>query len=449
MVDLPLVSIILTSYNQGQYIKQCIESILEQSYTNFELIISDDCSTDNSLEIINSFRDERIHLNVSENNKGTTMLNLESCIHMGNGKYIAVAHSDDLWDKHKLEKQLFLLENRPEFGAVFTLAERIDTDNIIIENDNSLFVDFNGTQAEWLNCFFYKYNILCHPSVMIHRDIYQSIMKKFTGAVSYRQLGDFLIWIELVKQKQIYVLPEKLMRFRIHENSMSSVLSVRNLRCFKNELYFILKNFFEDIPENLFIDGFCGNFIKKGKLTKEELLCEQAFLYLIESDIHTRFIYYQIGMEKLYHLLNSEQSRKTLEESYNFTAKDFHALKEDVPPIKDYEYFDYCYERVIGNKKLENSKSTAIYGSGKYAYEIFNYISNNDKYNSIKIKCFIENNNNKTGETLCGLPIVLLEKAMEIFHVDTIIIGSYSYQNVIYDRIMNQANGNINLIKMF
>ena len=117
-MDNPKVSVILTSYNKEAYIGKAIESVLAQTFKDFELIIADDGSSDNSLALINKYaeKDERIRVYYFEKNKGIPSAH-NMAISMSNGKYIAMIDCDDFWEKNKLEKQVGFLEDNPEYGA--------------------------------------------------------------------------------------------------------------------------------------------------------------------------------------------------------------------------------------------------------------------------------------------------------------------------------------------
>lgn len=112
MPDLPKVSIIVPVYNADQYIANSIEQVLSQTYTNWELILVDDCSTDRSVEIIKEYlQDERIKLYIQEKN-GRAAKARNRGIDLSSGKYIAYLDADDVWMKDKLEKQVNFMEDK-------------------------------------------------------------------------------------------------------------------------------------------------------------------------------------------------------------------------------------------------------------------------------------------------------------------------------------------------
>lgn len=151
-----LVSIITPSYNSAAYIAEMIESILAQTYTNWELLITDDCSTDDSVKIIESYatKDSRIKLFRLASNSGAGIARNKS-IEEARGRYIAFCDSDDLWKPQKLEKQVeFMQKNGYEF--VYCKSDVIDTEGNVIAINNrvrrvsyfsTIIVNFIGTSS--------------------------------------------------------------------------------------------------------------------------------------------------------------------------------------------------------------------------------------------------------------------------------------------------------------
>lgn len=122
----PFVSIIMPSYNSSDYIKQSIESVLAQDYQNWELLITDDCSIDNTLSVIRKFEenDERIKVFENKINSGSGVSRNYS-ISMAKGKYIAFLDSDDLWRPNKLTKQIDFMESN-KYIFTYTAYQKFD-----------------------------------------------------------------------------------------------------------------------------------------------------------------------------------------------------------------------------------------------------------------------------------------------------------------------------------
>ncbi|CRI59807.1 hypothetical protein CCOS191_5271 [Pseudomonas sp. CCOS 191] len=223
MLQAPRISVILTSFNHAKYLREAIDSVLEQTFTNFELIIWDDASTDESWDIISSYSDTRLKAFRNETSmRGVYGIN-KAISEVAQGEYIAIHHSDDLWENQKLEKQIAFLDQHDEFGAVFSNALAINESGEPYTDTQhyyySVFNEANRTRHEWLRLFFNKGNALCHPSVLIRKQCYDTCGLYRSGLA---QLADFDMWIRVCLRYQIHVLPEKLVRFRVRDNEANA-----------------------------------------------------------------------------------------------------------------------------------------------------------------------------------------------------------------------------------
>ncbi|MBM3590851.1 MAG: glycosyltransferase [Alphaproteobacteria bacterium] len=209
----PKISVIISSYNHEKYIAQAIESVLSQSFADFELLIIDDNSTDNTAGIIKNFKDPRIKFFQNSQNFGMT-INTNNLIKKASGNYIATLNSDDYWQHNKLAKQIDFLEKNLDYGACFTLA------NIVDDNGKSPtkiktnpFKHLELNRFELLNYLFFNNNFLCYPSAMIRKKILEEV-----GYLNpaYLILLDVELWIKILfAGHEIKILPEKLTNFRI------------------------------------------------------------------------------------------------------------------------------------------------------------------------------------------------------------------------------------------
>lgn len=213
---MPTVSILLTSCNRAAFLRESIDSILAQTYSDFELIIWDDHSTDGSWEIIQSFNDPRICALQNSAAMGPVLGLNKAIFDIANGEFFAVHHSGDLWSIDKLSKQLACLEQRPGAAAVFSHIQAIAEEGFGLDDDEHPLPGRvnqpNRTRHEWLRYFFEHGNALCHPSVLIRRAVY----KECGGyPEALEQLPDFDMWVRLLLKHEIHVLPERLVEFRV------------------------------------------------------------------------------------------------------------------------------------------------------------------------------------------------------------------------------------------
>ncbi len=212
---MPTVSVIIPSYNHEKFVAEAIQSVLSQTYQDFEIIITDDASSDQSVNAIKQFTDPRIRFFCfTENQGGSATTN--HCIKQARGKYIALLNSDDIFLPNKLSKQVAYLETHHHCAAVFSHAQVIHENGEPFTDDNNFYVQVftqkNRTRYEWLNLFFYHGNCLCHPSMLIRKECFDRY-----GLYDSRlaQLDDFDMWIRLCLNHEIHILQEKLIKFRV------------------------------------------------------------------------------------------------------------------------------------------------------------------------------------------------------------------------------------------
>lgn len=242
---MPKVTVILTSYNHAKYLPEAVDSALSQTFDDFEFIIWDDASTDESWSLIKGYSDPRIKAyRNDQRRRGIYGLN-KVIAQLASSNYIAIHHSDDIWEKQKLEKQIKFLDGHSDFGAVFTNALAIGEDGDPLNDPNhfysNIFEQPNRTRHQWLRYFFYHGNALCHPSVIVRKKCFEKCgLYRFGMA----QLTDFDMWIRLCLKYEIYVLPEKLVRFRVRANeaNASAIRPATRIR-YATEFYLISKIF--------------------------------------------------------------------------------------------------------------------------------------------------------------------------------------------------------------
>ena len=206
-----LVSIIMPTYNCVRFIVETISSIQNQTYENWEVEIVDDCSTDDTKEIVEELakKDSRIHYTCLEINSGAAVARTEA-MKLAQGEYMAFCDSDDLWMPDKLERQLaFMQENNYAFSC--TAYEQIDEQskslNRVIKTVRK--TDYNRLL---LDC------PVGNSSVMYH----VGTMGKFE-VPNIRKRNDDALWLTMLKkEKYIWGMPDVLMRYRIRKNSISS-----------------------------------------------------------------------------------------------------------------------------------------------------------------------------------------------------------------------------------
>lgn len=219
---MPRVSICIPSFNHDKYVRAAIESVLAQSFQDYEIVVTDDGSTDRTPEEVRSIPDARVSLEVLPRNYGACIA-LNASIRRSKGEYVAILNSDDLFLPRKLEQQVRYLDDHQEVGAVFGDATFVDEAGAPLAHTDTLYDDIfkvaNRTRGQWLRQFFLKGNALCHPAVLIRRRCYDEV-GYYDPALA--QLPDLDMWVRLLKRYDIHVIHEPLVAFRILKNNLNA-----------------------------------------------------------------------------------------------------------------------------------------------------------------------------------------------------------------------------------
>jgi glycosyltransferase involved in cell wall biosynthesis len=218
---MPRVSVVIASYNHEKYVRAAIESVLAQSFQDFEILVTDDGSSDRTVAEVQVIADPRLSLEVLPRNLGATIA-INSTILRSTGEYIAILNSDDLFLAGKLERQVRFLDENPGIPAVFTRPSFIGEDGGPHPNPGpaiALAQETNRPRHKWLRRFFRKGNGLCHPSVLIRRSCYDEI-GLYNPALA--QVPDLEMWVRLLRRHEIHLIDEPLVAFRIRDKQMNA-----------------------------------------------------------------------------------------------------------------------------------------------------------------------------------------------------------------------------------
>lgn len=227
-----LISVCIPAYNSSEFIGETIKSILNQTYKNLELIIVDDQSKDNTIEIVESFKDERIKLYRNEKNLGMVG-NWNRCLELAKGEYVKLICADDLLMPKALEKEAAAMDSNPSVN--------------LVESDTAL-IDIYGKKTGAFRRYFRSGVVdgkkLAKTSLMLNNFfgapcnnlIRKSILEKTGGFDSeFTYILDFDIWVRIACQGNVYIIHELLNSFRIRKDSNTGDLIKNNRKIYVDE----------------------------------------------------------------------------------------------------------------------------------------------------------------------------------------------------------------------
>jgi glycosyltransferase involved in cell wall biosynthesis len=222
-MKLPEISVLMPVYNSEKYLKEAIDSILNPTFNNFELLVFDDCSTDRSVDIIKGYRDERIKLIQNNKNLGIPK-NLNRGIDQAKGKYLARMDADDICIHTRFEKQYQFMESFEDIAVCGTWVQFVGSKKKWLM-DNIL---KNPSNSEEIKCWLLFNCVIKHPSVMIRKKILDQYGFQYNEKVSRAE--DYDLWVRISKNHALSNIEEVLLKYRIHESSVSRVHRNANIQ---------------------------------------------------------------------------------------------------------------------------------------------------------------------------------------------------------------------------
>lgn len=239
----PKVSIVMSTHNDAAYIKYAIESVLQQTFSDWEFIIMNDKSTDNTEEIIKRYcnMDKRLKYFKNVTNIGQTK-SLNKGIKLAKGKFIARIDSDDIWTyEKKLKEQVSFLENHQEYGLVGSFW------NIINEKNQNLSKITYPYSDENLRKYILIENCFVHSSVLIRKSIL-NLVGDYNFKCDWAQ--DYDLWLRIGKVSKLYNIPKFMVDYRINPKGMTQSNYKKQLQ----DTYTVVKQYKQDYPN--FLKGY-------------------------------------------------------------------------------------------------------------------------------------------------------------------------------------------------
>jgi glycosyltransferase involved in cell wall biosynthesis len=225
---MPTVSVVVPNYNHARYLRRRIESVLGQTYQDFEVILLDDCSTDESRPIIEEYRnDPRVRIEFNAENSGSVFKQWNKGVQMARGRYVWIAESDDYGDAGLLARTVAILEERPGITFVYCRSWSVDEDDKILGYANSYLdcLDANHWKADFIvdgleECrrFFALTNPVPNASAVVFRkEVYDKVGR---ADESLRVCGDYKVWGAMALEGKIAYVAEPLNYFRSHRENV-------------------------------------------------------------------------------------------------------------------------------------------------------------------------------------------------------------------------------------
>jgi len=227
------VSVVIPNYNHARYLAQRIDSVLNQSFQDFEILLLDDCSPDNSREILTAYaaRDSRIQLVFNEQNSGSTFKQWNKGIALAKGEYVWLAESDDYADPDFLATLVSRLDADADVGLAYCDSFSVDENGapmpmpiwepFLAELDDTLWKqDFTRPGLELVLRFMSYRNLIPNASAVLLRR--STLMQVGPADESYRVLGDWLFWARILAVSKVAFVARPLNYFRTHRNNVRS-----------------------------------------------------------------------------------------------------------------------------------------------------------------------------------------------------------------------------------
>ena len=308
---MPKVSVIIPNYNHAPFLNRRIDSVLNQTYRDFEVIILDDCSPDNSKEIIEGYRGNPkvSHIIYNEINSGSTFKQWEKGILVASGEYIWIAESDDWCEIILLENLVVGIEAGVNCIISYCQSYCIFNNERIKFQSNHVKLSEYIDGFEFIKSYILPRNPIFNASMALWRkSSYSLISKEFTN---FRLYGDYLFWIELSTLGKVFVSAKLLNYFRTHDKNVSS-------KAFKDGLNFVesmqvLKRLLSrniidkiDYDRALKRNYYSFKLIQKSLQKESSTIIQNLFSSSSTSILKLNFFYFQKQLQalirRLFHL---------------------------------------------------------------------------------------------------------------------------------------------------
>ncbi|MDR3125146.1 MAG: glycosyltransferase family 2 protein [Endomicrobium sp.] len=358
----PKISCIAPSFNHGKFVKFFIESILNQTEQNFELIIVDDCSQDNNVAEILKFKDKRLKFIKHEYNRGIGQ-SLNTAFNLAKGEYVVLTGTDDIFELEHFSTVSKYLDKHPNIGAYYCSLSLIDENNNEIKDISNEYIRKDIDRFSILRTIFFLGNNLLDPGKTIRREI---VKKQIPFSNSMLSTIDVKSHIDTALMADVYVSDQRLVKYRL------SGISNTNTYFFKREQLEIdlLMNSFLQIKNVQLLEKIFEPEIKQSGLipfkdTIPYFLGRMALL----SVNNTRK---EWGYRTILNFLNNEKNSLIVYKKYNQSYKEIHKLIELLDYIKNEILPWYSLKRMLNfvfvKEKTGKLRKIKVFGHAMFTY---------------------------------------------------------------------------------
>jgi glycosyltransferase involved in cell wall biosynthesis len=207
----PELSIVMPLYNSEKFVGKAVESLLSQSYGDFELIIVNDCSTDGSMEALKQFNDRRISILHNQTNQGI-VFSRNKGLEAASGAFIAPFDSDDVALPDKFKLQIDFLKKHANYGLIGSWVQMIDEHGILLKKSWKL-----NAKPEQIPAILFFRNYFVQSAVTMR----QEAIPKQGYRKGYDLVEDWMMWHEIAAKYPVWNLPEYLVKYRVHQQGNS------------------------------------------------------------------------------------------------------------------------------------------------------------------------------------------------------------------------------------
>lgn len=255
----------MPAYNADKFIQEAIESVLEQTYRNFELIIIDDCSTDDTFKVAFSFKDPRIKIFQNKENKGV-IFSLNKALNFAKGFYLARFDADDICLPSRIQTQIeFLIKKNVDIVGSYYM--KFGNKSGIVKNP------IHDQEIKTSLLFF---NPIGHPTVLFKRALFDNGL--FYYKDDWKHVEDYELWTRLIKNIRFYNVPKVLLKYRVSNGSICAL--------FNNDQYLanieLKKNLFFRFFPNLKLDTIELNWLERPSMNFNSIQLEKIFHFIIK-----------------------------------------------------------------------------------------------------------------------------------------------------------------------